>query len=204
MGCSAHEGSAKEWCVFGVLSKTELPGTQIFEICHQLSLPTRDRCLELTQRVSEPATSEACDQIMDQEVQQSCYLYAADNLAGTGALEHGFAVCAHTGSNVSYCYYHLIQGSIERWMAGGGLAEMEGDVRALIEHIPQPDLGLTRVVGRAAVDLGAQPNNDNPCRVFGEHREHVIECQSFLMEYYSAGSERRQKMRDGSQLSWPR
>ena len=82
--------------------------------------------------------------------------------------------------------------------------EMEGDVRALVDHIPHPDMGLTRVVGRAAVELGAQPNVDAICTVFGEHREHVVECNRFLREYYSAGGERRQELRDGARAQWPR
>jgi hypothetical protein len=202
--CDVRSGSARDWCAFEVLSRSAQSGEQIYGICPQLAQPTRDRCLELTQRVEDPADGAACGEVEDLQVQGSCWLYFADNLAESGELEAGLAVCARTAEMESFCHYHLVQGSIERWKSGDGLSSLETEMGWLISQLESPGRGLIRVIARAAVELGGRPSTDPICQVFGTHTELVRECQSFYREYFVADDMRRIELREGALPSWPR
>jgi hypothetical protein len=201
--CEPLTANAREWCAFDILSQNPPPGAELLEICSQLSSVVRDRCIELSVRVEEPANASACDQITDQQVQYSCRLHGAEHAADRGALIEGLGLCHQTGDMERFCHYHLVQGSIDRWHRENGLVQLQTDLESLISQIPAPDPGLIPFIGRAAVDLGGRPSRDPVCEVFDRHATLQSECERFYREYYVASPERRRELRQGAQPSWP-
>jgi hypothetical protein len=201
--CDSLKENAREWCAFDILSQNPPNGNMLLDVCTQLSSAVRDRCIELSVRVEEPANASACDQITDPQVQQSCRLHGAEHAAARGALAEGLGLCSQTGDMERFCHYHLVQGSIDRWHRGDGLVQLQADLEILISQIPEPDPGLIPFIGRAAVDLGGRPSRDPVCELFEPYESLQAECERFYREYYVAGPERRRELRQGAQPNWP-
>jgi hypothetical protein len=201
--CESLSASAREWCAFDILSQTAPAGTQVLNICSLLSGAVRDRCIELSQRVEEPADARECDRIQDLQIQRSCRLHGAEGAAIQGDLTAGLRLCSQTGEMERFCHYHLVQGSVGRWRRGDGLAQLQIELETLISQIPEPDAGLIPFIGRAAVNLGGRPSTDPVCEVFGSQPSLESECERFYREYYVAGPDRRRELQHGAQPSWP-